>query len=539
MANFGFRIYQKDTLWLDITQKKISNFSIDILCRGNLDEIYFFGVYSNKGTFSFIDVDGKFNKSYDSLKSLEVRFVQYDNDISSNTLINKFLIEDVNYNEETLLTEISLVDFILQLQNEDIQEINEFPSKTLYLLTIQTLGEENVIFSEKAQKTFQEITVNCPYIEKTSKWDFINKICEATMCHCFGRYGKIYIESAFEEGSGEIIGILPRNLYKIPQRFRNNKTKVDSTKVSAKKITKYTQQRVPGKKPSKKLFELNIVGDASSDGEVSCEGIRGVYDEEEENGITCHASFSPNEIYADIAVNFEADAFVHEFVSAELIGNKFLGSGDISNKTFSGFFIKNVFLGSTQNIYDVSENKKAYFSFDGIEIAKKSEDYVTDVHCNVYGNYFVDGGTEEYTKGTSNIPYEISNNDVIQSSNTWAINNSTRRNHAEHLSEEIYMHLRNGLECFEVECNFSKYYGDEYHGDKKQLILNSNEMFQIGSMVVPWVIIRSQYGPISVDMQTGDPKIFVVIGTRLTYSGILRQNLFLQERYTSTILFRG
>lgn len=128
---------------------------------------------------------------------------------------------------------------------------------------------------------------------------------------------------------------------------------------------------------------------------------------------------------------------------------------------------------------------------------------------------------------------ELPSNELVQAQNLYGIKLGTtdrRENYAEVFTQEILDNYKNGKETATLLCSIGKYY--DLDGN---LVIDAESkdgsippLLKKYNLVVPYVMTANGEKPLS-EYANGDPKQFQIIGVNISYNGIARQEIIIQE----------
>lgn len=509
-----------------IDEGQIISADIDHLSRGNLSDIGFCGVYSNRGRISFID-KGKLFK----IKEREGDLLSSPILVSFyGTLVATFYIEDYEYDDETLLVELQLKDELLSFNDKEITGAKVFETKTLE----DVLRRQTSLVSSRTD--LRDIKIYCPYVSKTTLWDFVNKVCEASssFCICNERGSATIYPRGVSSGNVEI-PIYPKNIYKIIDHVKKEKTVVSSLNISALKIDKYSK-RIPSNVPEVDVFDVSFEGYEANPStgmqeSLFIQGLRRspkkegasieITDDEYDNPMTYReikisSTFTAKDNITVHSVSLEnpIDIFLR-FIEAQKVSASDVFPSVIFNQ--GAVAAPKESLGYVERLIS-SDGKQVTLtptqSFIVLAVPENvavSSAIVYGIYCYAYGDYFENNGEEQTHYSLSSAKGEektIRGNELIQTQSTWEGNS---------LSTAIYNKFStygDGRECVVLECDF----------------LPSKTPLKIGDTVCPYVIRNGKTVPfLSSETDDVDPRDFLVVGVKYTYNGVPKQQLYLQE----------
>ena len=165
--------------------------------------------------------------------------------------------------------------------------------------------------------------------------------------------------------------------------------------------------------------------------------------------------------------------------------------------------------------------------------------YILTDLVSIEGQYFeaIDETTAVYDDSITaaqNI-LQLPSNELVQGDNTYGYKADAVNavNYSDKFVAEVFDRYKNGKETATLLCSVGKYY--DFDGN---LVVDAeNEDSSIAPLlkkydiVVPYVMTSQGEAPLSTDA-SGNPKQFQIIGVNISYNGILRQEIVIQEYAT-------
>ncbi len=184
-------------------------------------------------------------------------------------------------------------------------------------------------------------------------------------------------------------------------------------------------------------------------------------------------------------------------------------------------------------------NKQISFSYSAHIFKDNSngiDEYILKEIVSVEGQYFekVDGTTSVYDDtiiAGKNI-LQLPTNELVQGDNVYGLASSTE-NYSDKFVTEVYNRYANGKETATLLCSIGKYYDLDGNlvVDAESPDSNIPPLMKKYDLVVPYIMTVNGEVPLSVDTD-GAPKQFQIIGVNISYNGIVRQEIIIQEYAT-------
>ena len=489
--------------------------------RGNISESTDWGIYANSGNFEFIDNNSTFLSVAERIESICI----YYSALNKEKLLATFLIEDYEYDYETKKVNVKLKDSILGLQTSHLGEYYPFHAETLLSIYNKNISSFANITNESSNK-MSNTHINTSYMDKSTKWSAINKICQASMLRCFSDVnGRPLITDETPRQNNHII-IKPKNIISIENYISSKKTKVEKVSISAKKINKHENEP---------LFE---------DTEVTCWNVIDTIDTDAD-GIKDNISVSwggTNNVYRVLTgdgyhgINVGATNKLpdHTFRFRDVVASTLsrnignygrLESNKISTEdgTFTPSRSNASILPNTPDEVDYyfetwSALQRYYFDNEGRLLAGSWA--VTNASINLLGDFFTEDGEETFGNDEED-SLSLQSNELIQTQSTYY-----NQNLSQHIIDTVKKKYSNGFICVEMEVICGNY----KDSNNEDIISPTSEkpLFEKYDIVTPFVIRNGIEQPYAKKTD-GTAMSFKIIGIDYRYKGFLRQKLYLQE----------
>lgn len=544
MKQFIVKVFAKDIVIPILTIKNI--ISIDFTKRGkpNLGELTSYGIVANTGSFKFID-DGRRYKTINRMAEdgiyEDIKYEIYLQGGSFERKMATFLLDDYDYNEETLEVDVSLKSPLLELQSKYISiTVNRRTSlSSLYnyysWLSHVGLPSGYIISGDKVRwgalnpdtmNRLQDIRVYYPKPHlSASLWEFMTWICEASMCNITeDENGRpiLYRNDILKD----VFVIRPRNILKIGQRIQNAKNKIRKAQLSV--INSAEELGEIATLPFR-VLEVSSTDGADNIDEITADQ---VWEESENEPLGLNFK-----IAQDTLELFEAsprgipsnDAPLKVFSSKTVYRRLRLSNGIWKEEEISDY--------TDYHLITVDNEKNP----PCIHISESNPLNLYNVYSRGY-NYTILDGTL-YVRGYRHVEYEnvdvsaeVSGNDaestiLLENNDLMLIDNKWRdgENYAQGMVNEIVNLYKNGAECVEMTCLIADYYDKD--GELKIDSSGTSGVIQTlerNDTIAPYVVRNGVEQPFSTKPD-GTPKEFFVTGTAYSYHGIAKQTLYLQE----------
>lgn len=212
----------------------------------------------------------------------------------------------------------------------------------------------------------------------------------------------------------------------------------------------------------------------------------------------------------------------------------------IEETTWSATGGTNTVVKFTQPFYVSSVNEKQVQLNYATRILYPEESNGVDMYIlrqtvSIEGQYFesTDATTAAYDdEVVSNNMIQLPTNELVQGENIYG-STLTNINYSDKFVAEVFDRYKNGKETATLLCSVGKYYDLE-----ENLVVDAeNEDSSIPPLlkkydiVVPYVMTSRGEAPLSTDA-SGNPKQFQIIGVNISYNGVLRQEIVIQEYAT-------
>lgn len=507
----------------------IINASFENLDRGNSSNLVEFGIYANRASLTFIDTDGIYEKlsSLETWASVEVVFYLYNGNNFKKA--KTFIIEDFDFDESAKLMQMELVSKIIKWQEILIPKIYMFRSSSMVTLQ-ELIAEINDYLSPihgfvlyidyNSSSAFERSLIYCPYIEPTSLWDIVSKIC----VFCGGTVyedadGNAYLTSALPAAYGynDDVIIQPKDILKISNhspRYKKKDKYKSPLSILCKTREKYTNHiwesisyEVYRYIPDEKNQFTEYVGDRQSVNSGITITRLDTYWSKMIWGLT-----SQKPLYQPRGVTSTASVYNHPATGPyyfHTTEKEFLSHrNDIVN--FRSWDNSLIYQIDTQTRYDGDGNKL----------------FVMDATTNVKGDFFIDEEDEEKIYSEVSFPnlpkVTVPTNELFQTNNVYRITDNNKYDYSQVYLEMFYKTARS--ETLEIECLFTEYYNEE-----GELILSPNSkditFFSRINRVRPFVIRNGEKVPFDKTSQN----LYEITGIKYSYDGLLRQTLYLKS----------
>lgn len=492
--------------------QNITSISFGALDRGNVSDTTNWGCFSNKGEISFVDTQG-IVQLLESMEDIEIEF--FCKDQNSETLLATFIVDDFEQNEETKEAKITLKDKLLSMQTTEHDEIYKGVGgagviASSLLNSIGSFSKAGLVLVKLSY-----IRIPVAYIESGSVWSQLDKFCQATMLRCVcNKYGEIEITDETKGNAQQ--GVEPlaespsiirsRNILSIGNKTKNYKTKINSANIVERRLVSHVNEKL-----------ADCVGFTWFNVYLTTNGWEPVINRYNENGTTKFGEYEDGSLWAFFeTVIKKPDNFFRANASFARVSIVNLETGDTVIKSTAPIGEETKYEPSKFDIYDKGENLELGIRQDNI--VDESGNLYCQGEISAVGDFFTDEGTK--IVGDTEAEISLNNNELIQSEATY-----DGKRLARHIVDTVKEKYGNGVECVEIEVTPSTYY------DKAGNVIVGTEekpVFERYDLVVPYVTRGGVEVPYSTNSD-GTPKTFKVIGIDYSYSGLLRQKLYLQE----------
>lgn len=517
------KIMDGDTVVMTADQNLLS-VEFGALDRGGLTDVVDWGIFVNRGSFSFIDTKGFFNdETINTVGFLGYTVKFYLVDRNSQYLIATFSVKSAEMDDATREVTIECVSKLeeLQRQNQDESYPRPFNEKT----TVELLSEcfSNFEIIDGDDRTGLYVTnIYCPYFPKESTWARLNKICQASMCRVFDNEdGKPVISGSFPAKTP--IVVTPSNILKIAN---SGYVSVPNSSIIVTERTKYT-----GTDAYLPDIELYFVINYDEQGEIAfvsnSDGFTLKTEEDlSSEFIRINIQKKVNSQYKiNLPIVYLAGTITNESYIDDPAGG--LSYPGIAQSTYSRY----IEIGySSVSAFDPTEILIGSGESNIIALTKIADGVirVTDVNMKVRGDHFRDteATNRQNISDENRDILEISSNDLIQSRSTFTNDDGSTTPLGDYIVEEVAHRYGKGIECFEIECLFNDYY--DVNNDKVFDRDDLSTHFNKYDVIIPYIKKGNDTVPLRKNTD-GTPKRFRVIGISYSYDGLLKQKLQIQE----------
>lgn len=496
------------------------------LDRGNITDVLDFGIYVNRGSFSFIDNIGYFNNK--NVNSVEIKnyTVKFYLAKTENSLIATFNIESAVFIEQTREVNIELIGKNSRLEKENtVGNIYPFyQTSTIELL--DSVNEKIPNYKISLGKDLENLNntyIGCPYIGVDTVRNVANKLCQATMSRIVETEdGKCAITSPFPERKPIIVN--PYNIIDIvPAGF----VRIENARIDVTNRTIYSESVLDG---SKKYFSAR----SNQDGSFST-----IEDFVITNSYREQVDANTSRYYIDANVSIKTPYKLFYIMTDSSITDYRYQSYANDQITSYVEYPRNGSVISYSNIKNESEISATIERFMVEELTidpevSYSQEVVKGVEIRVPVATFIDDGKETITMNNNPHTEEVYSNDLIQDKSYRTIYSSEDNTEinvglGKYILGEINKRYSKGIECFEIECLFNDYYYED-----GSVAFNGRDIsnhFEKYDIIIPYVKKNGVIVPFR-ENDDGTPKKFRIIGISYSYDGLLRQRLSVhEERY--------
>ena len=518
----------------EILYHNIVSVEVEALDRGNVTDTINWGIYSNRGSISFVDKGGVVKGLLDNFSVRDVQvFIVGDESVEH--LLATMNVSDFSYNIDTEQIDVELSDKIEDLQNKPFTRLYPFDAYSVYALAENIFTNQGGISIDdwstatniSARELMTATKIYCPDIREKNVWAAITQLCETAMLRVYSdSYGKPYIAGV---SSGSSLNVRPiiirsRNILSQPRMTPRNKTRIINPKLSLTTRVKHFNSSLVNNQVVLKLYDDYIAPKADD--------IAIIYSDFDFIGND--KSLNPN--VAIITQYNDIDGF-----GIHVVGLKFNPKPNIHSVTdvvTTGTLIDLEYEGYVKEAnhpidyhdlsvkYDInSANPELTVSFyianAKVQPPQESVFQVkTDCVVSVIGDYYEDVFNEQSSSELNST--EIATNSLMQTENTMNGND-----YGDWYINEISDRFGEGVVCCELECGFSDY----YYGDgeiAKLTSKNIHDVFGKYEVVEPYVTRGGSEVPLAT-YDDGTPMRFIIIGIKYHYAGVAKQTLYLQE----------
>lgn len=514
----------------------ISHIDFEALDRGNVNDIVDFGIYSNKGSVEFLDVDYKFkNIANNGNAKLKVEICHLNGDVLKKK--GTFFVDD--YEEKSGKVTLSLSDRLTEWQDISVPRIFVFEEQSAdYLLQrmLEKVGEHHItILADATTKQFLENAIcDCPDIQEDSFWNDVTKICQLCQCRVFCNEDGVPVIS---NGSIKKVGaaIRAKHIIDVPEVYKRTHTKKSEFSVEINNINKRSGS-ILEQKALATLYNREVT--VNDEGKESWSAVKntsanngitksfytikdGIFKIEEGVTLYFNLPIKSNAYYNPLKDPYNALTVKQTLTSY----NNTLANGTVNDlKEFLSATYRNLELNEGYNTNSVSGSVNIDYVYKGSTVFTPSR-VVWSSEIDILGNYYEKSGVRKISNSqSSSNSYELPSNELMQVDNTV---NSALDGYSEWYIDNISTKLSKGTECYVLTCILSDYYDE----NGNLLYDSTYEMFDKYDVVTPYIMRGASHVPLSID-DNGEPKKFQIIGIKYAFAGIIKQTLYLQEVHT-------
>lgn len=493
------------------------------LDRGNITDVLNWGIYANRGSISFIDNVGFFNNqnvNSTEIKNYTVEFYLMKNQES---LISKFLIDDININEETKEVHIELVSRLLSIGSQKITG-SVYPFYNRSVETLLSMVNEKFSFANVGigddSKNITYTYIDCPYIPVDTFWNVMTKLCQSTMSRIVETTsGEIEITGAFPERKP--ICLAPNNIINVENA---GFVRIENGLIDVTERTTYNNRVLDG---ANKNFSIERKQEDGSFSDVNGFTVTDSYEKTEDSNVYRH--------YIKGSVNFNTPYKIFSLGIDKSIVNanlKMWGLSGTNAITEDREYTINTSLCSNAKIINETNIIAEVNELRTYQLYTEPELYANEIitkggTIRFPISTFVDNGTTKISITSKKDGQEIPSNDLIQRFSSFFDTESQGEIPlGEYILQEIRRRYYHGVECFEIECLFNDYYDENGN-----IVFNGKDLsnhFKKYDVIIPYVMKKGQKVPLRKNPD-GTPKKFRIIGISYSYDGLLRQKLSVQE----------
>ena len=503
-------ISKADELIMTIDENMLSC-KFGALDRGNITDVADWGIYANRGSISFVDTDGYFNSeniNSSEVKSFKVQFYLAKSSLSK---IATFQIEDASFDQETKIVEMELISRLSRWQDKKTKELFIFHQTRGRDIISRINTEFDVDISCLDYAPFSNTSIYCPYFEEDNLWNFMSKICGASMSRVIEDEGGNPILSGSFPSKTPIV-VRPSNIIDIS---KSEFVQVKNTQLSAVKRIAETNQTYDDTTISFSM-EVNPNDDSKSVSFgvplkfVTLKINYKLYWTTAAGTTTINPNRKIYKVYDAICRSNTKIVNISNGTSTDGTTDKRLTDEEVPF-TSSSIYVPIYFTAAT---YDYNDGASLYYQWERIinsEIKIPVDSFVDDGDTVYYGTK--DTSTDKVTT--------LPTNDLIQTESTYADVPLGR-----YIVDEVDRRYGKGIECFEIECLFN-----EYVNESGEVVFDGKDVsqhFKRYDVIIPYVSKNGKTIPLRTNPD-GTPKRFRIIGISYSYDGLLRQKLSVQE----------
>lgn len=492
------------------------------LDRGNLTDTVNWGIYSNRGSVSFIDKTGFFNNENVNSSEIKKYTVIFYLAKDSKIRIANFNIFSAKYEDSTRTVDLELISPIISLSKEKTKN-PIYPFYSRYLIELLKDINDNSPYAinvgEDSENLYKTV-ISCPYIEVDTVWNVMTKICQASMSRVVEtQTGDIEITSSFPNRTPIIVN--PNNIINISEadfvRIENANIDVTKREVFEGKVLEGSSKTFSISRDEQSRF-VGVEGFLPS--KVSNEGLG--------SAISPYLEYIEGVVYAETPYkifksNLDTSIVNHRVQQLNLSGG---GTNIVADIQYSS----NSTLCSDVEIINgkdiAARVRKFRIARQVLEAEEYSQDDIVQGGTFKFPVYtFLDNGTETISTTNGVEGEKIPSNDLIQTF-SYKEGESISTPLGQYILDEVKKRYSNGIECFEIECLFNSYYDET--GD---LVFDGNDMgnhFNKYDLIIPYVMKKGEKVPLRKNAD-GTPQKFRIIGISYSYDGLLKQKLSVQE----------
>lgn len=514
----------------------IVSIDIETLDRGSLNDIVGFGIYSNRGEITFIDIDNEFERmaNLDEATLTAKIFLSED---TTERLIATFFVDDHSYNRNTKEVSLILQDGLTNWQNINIPRIFLYEYKSAKqildeILSQSTVSGIDIRYDAATLALLETIHCNCPDIKADTLWNDITKICQMCLCRVFtDEQGVAVISRGLPNGTNAAI-LHPYNILGIDENYRRGHTKRPSFSVALKDISKEVGSILQDEE-NVEFYRYQMQESDYSEGRYIPTLEQVVTDT---NKISTSFEVDDSGKYDNANISFQLP----------IIDTAYCGG---TYRALTLYLKKRVMEHTTYEVLTDSkteEHVENHRDFSLISTGTKTRSIageftvsevnrqtgypyrvVLSMDMDIRGGIYVDRGEVIWGESLQSTNVEsIDTNELMQDLN-WVGEplSESQVYYSDWLIGELRPLLVKGIECYSLTCT-----GGNYYDSNGNLVIDYNNLqtFSKYDTITPYIVIGGIETPLSIH-EDGSPKTFEIIGVKYSYRGILRQKLYLQE----------
>jgi hypothetical protein len=540
-------IYTANTI--DINSRNLLSAEFNIMSENDTSMVGF-GIFCNSGSIKYKDATMRTKSLYDKHfldDKYPIRLFVKNDIYGKSQEYRNFLTDKFSFDDNNTSVTVTFKDDLEEWQNINAPRLNVVNNGTAYnvvahLMNI-TPNKWQFELDFNTEELLRNIILEKMYLKSGTLWSQWDKVCQAFGLKIYKQnQNAVVIKKAMTLASDVLkaIKIPSKSIYSTKTKFSQNRIK--KVEVASNVFSKrsgnvlrdtleyaifakgnYIEFALQQKYSTKEFVEVKAT---TNDGEYY-KTVTSLYPRfpliVDENKL-----FIPGNDTHSVVYSYDKTKYDHandkEESSQHSMSGYILPSKTGISQTESKMTL-NVLAVRSKTQTSLGEASSTYF---------RDKEFVTKLRISLEGEYYE--ATEE-TRQFGDIKsldvYSVQSNELIQEESVLKDEYSTdKEKWNKVLYESIIQNFQNGIEYLTVKCSITEYYDKlATETDLPEISpykANKPMTFEVGNIVIPMLYYKGADIPYGTD-KDGNPKKFEVIGTRITFSGSLKQELTLKE----------